>query len=111
MSGNIVKVPVGVTISNTFKDGDWSVKPLADISVITAFGDKDWTSTSHITGMTANNGRVSVDADVVDTVSVAGTLGIEAQMGNRLSVGAGYTFTKSENIREHALTASFRYAF
>ncbi len=111
MDGNLFKIPVGVTISKTFQDDEWSVKPLADLSLIGAFGDKNWSFDSRITGMTANGGKVSVDADVVDGLSISGTLGVEAQKGNTLSVGAGYTFTKSSNIKDHALTASFRYAF
>ncbi len=111
MDGNLIKIPVGVTLSKTFKDDEWSIKPMADLSFTGAFGDKNWSFDSRITGMSANGGKVSVDADVVDGLSISGTLGIEAQMGNTLSVGAGYTFTSSSNVKEHALTASFRYAF
>ncbi len=106
-SANFIKFPLGVTLSKNFEFDGWQIKPVFDTAVVFSVGDKSWNLCSDITGM----GRESTSADVLDTVTIQGTLGVDVKYNEALSFGVGYTFSGSHDVKEHALSGSIRYNF
>lgn len=104
---NVVKFPLGVTFSTDVKAGDWTVRPVGDITVTAAAGDRDVDSDVTLVGF---NG-FSVNGDVVDPVSARASVGIDAQMGQSLGLGLGVAYTGSKNLNEASVSGSFRYTF
>jgi len=83
---HIVQFPVGVTLSKDFDLKGWNVKPMADMSVIPAAGDKETSGKVRFSGVDAVD---SFDARIMDSTSWAGTVGIQAAKGN-FSLGLNY---------------------
>ena len=47
---------------------------------------------------------------MLDTVSIRGSLGLEAKYGS-LGLGVGYSFTGSENVKDHVFATGVKYTF
>ena len=104
---NVVKFPLGVTFSTEFKSGDWTVKPVGDVTITAAAGDRDVDSDVRLVGFDG----FSVNGDVVDPVSARASVGIDAQMGQSLGLGLGVAYTGSKNLNEASVSGSVRYTF
>ena len=108
ITGNLVEFPLGVSFSRNFKTDGWTVKPVLDLSVIPAAGDRDLTAKTKVDGLS----ELSTTADIVDAVSFNGTLGLDVKNSDgTLGMGLGYGFTGSKNEKAHNVTATFRYNF
>ncbi|WP_446425456.1 autotransporter outer membrane beta-barrel domain-containing protein [Mailhella sp.] len=83
---NIVQFPVGVTLSKDVAFADWSVKPMVDVSVIPAAGDKKASSKVKFSGIDAWS---NVNSRIMDSTSWAGTIGIQAEKGS-FTLGLNY---------------------
>ena len=103
---SLVTFPVGVTFSKDIIAGDWDVKPVLDLSVIPAAGDTD----VDVDSTFINMGDVSVNSEIVDSVSFGGKLGIEAEYGS-FGLGLSYQYLGSSNVDSHNVMGNVRYSF
>lgn len=103
---SLVTFPVGVTFSKDIIAGDWDVKPVLDLSVIPAAGDTD----VDVDSTFINMGDVSVNSEIVDSVSFGGKLGIEAECGS-FGLGLSYQYLGSSNVDSHNVMGNVRYSF
>ncbi len=110
ISQNYFQFPVGVEVSKQFVCGEWNLKPMFDLTATINTGDKKLDAKATLTGFDSNYGNVSTNAEVLDTVSVRGSLGLEARYG-ALGLGAGYSYTGSENVKDHVFSAGVKYTF
>ena len=99
----VYQLPLGVAVSSTFETNGWKLAPMADISVVPTFGDKDAVATF--------TGGITDTVRVVDTNPVQGTLGVEAQNG-AFTFGLNYRLTAGGDDRmNNSFNANVRYAF
>ncbi|WP_297610135.1 autotransporter domain-containing protein [uncultured Sutterella sp.] len=99
----VYQLPLGVAVSSTFETNGWKVAPMADVSVVPTFGDKDAVASYY--------GGVTETTRVVDTNPVQGTLGVEAQNG-AFTFGLNYRLTAGGDDRlNNSFNANVRYAF
>lgn len=110
ISQNYFQFPVGVEVSKQFACGEWNLKPMFDLTATINTGDKKLDAKATLTGFDNNYGNVSTRAEVLDSVSVRGSLGLEASYG-ALGLGAGYSYTGSENVKDHVFAAGVNYTF
>ncbi len=104
---NIVQFPVGVTFSKDIAASGWIVRPKLDLSVIPAFGELKAESKVCWSGINATD---SVNMRIMDTVSYAGTLGIQAEYGN-FAIGLNYGLQGAWHETSHSLNAGFTWKF
>lgn len=107
---NYFQFPIGVEFSKEFNSGSWKLKPALDLTVILNAGDKDLDAKATISGFDGSFGKVSTNAEVLDSVSFRAGIGLDATCG-ALGLGIGYTFTGSENVKEHVFAAGAKYSF
>ena len=110
ISQNYFQFPIGVEVSKQFVCGEWNLKPMFDLTATINAGDKDLDAKTTLTGFDNKYGEVSTNAEVLDTVSIRGSLGLEAKYG-ALGLGVGYSFTGSENVKDHVFAAGVNYTF
>lgn len=110
ISQNYFQFPIGVEVSKQFVCGEWNLKPMFDLTATINAGDKDLDAKTTLTGFDNQYGDVSTNAEVLDTVSIRGSLGLEAKYG-ALGLGVGYSFTGSENVKDHVFAAGVNYTF
>ena len=103
---SLVTFPVGVTFSKDIVAGNWDVKPVLDLSVIPAAGDTD----VDVDSTFINMGDVSVNSEIVDSVSFGGKLGVEAEYGS-FGLGLSYQYLGSSNVDSHNVMGNVRYSF
>ncbi|MBR5882736.1 MAG: autotransporter domain-containing protein [Mailhella sp.] len=104
---NIVQFPVGLTISRDFDCCGWSVKPLADISVIPAAGEKKAFTKVRFSGLNAWD---SANSRIMDSTSWSGTVGIQAEKGN-MTFGLNYGLLASSNETDQSVQVKFGWKF
>ena len=104
---NIVQFPVGVTLSKDFAFADWNVKPMFDVSVIPAAGDKKATTKVNFSGMDAWD---SVNSRIMDSTSWSGTVGVQAEKGN-MTFGLNYGVQASSNETDQNVQVKFGWKF
>ncbi|MBO6257845.1 MAG: autotransporter domain-containing protein [Succinivibrio sp.] len=107
---NYFQFPIGVEFSKEFTSGNWKLKPALDLTAIINAGDKDLDAKATISGFDGNFGKVSTNAEVLDSVSFRAGIGLDATCG-AFGLGIGYTFTGSENVKEHVFAAGAKYSF
>ncbi|SFK43293.1 autotransporter outer membrane beta-barrel domain-containing protein [Succinivibrio dextrinosolvens] len=110
ISQNYFQFPIGVEVSKQFVCGEWNLKPMFDLTATVNAGDKDLDAKTTLTGFDNKYGEVSTNAEVLDSVSIRGSLGLEAKYG-ALGLGVGYSFTGSENVKDHVFAAGVNYTF
>ena len=100
---NLFQMPVGVAFSGTIDMNGWKLAPMADVSVVPAFGDKD---------AVANfAGGITDTVRVVDTNPIQATLGLNAQV-DAWTFGINYRLTAGGDDRlNNSLNANARYTF
>ena len=105
---NIFSIPVGVTLSHEFTNGDWRVKPATDIRVTVNTGDTDIDYKTRFIGASADT---KLNADIIDTVTYGVELGLAASYQKNLSFGVSANYTGSSEAKEFGFNLSSRYAF
>ena len=104
---NIVQFPVGLTLSRDFECSDWTVKPMADISVIPAAGEKNAFTKVQFSGLDAWD---SVNSRIMDSTSWSGTVGVQAEKGN-MTFGLNYGILASSNETDQNVQVKFGWKF
>ena len=104
---NIVQFPVGLTLSRDFECSDWTVKPMADISVIPAAGEKKAFTKVRFSGLDAWD---SVNSRIMDSTSWSGTIGVQAEKGN-MTFGLNYGLLASSNETDQNIQVKFGWKF
>lgn len=107
-SASVFSIPFGVTFAKDFAAGDWSVKPVLDLSVTANTGDTDFDTSTTFTGTGFNTG---LSTEVLDDVTYGATLGISAKYSDSLSLGLNVNYTGSENADEFGVGGTVRYMF
>ena len=110
ISQNYFQFPIGVEVSKQFACGEWNLKPMFDLTATINTGDKKLDAKTTLTGFDNTYGNVSTNAEVLDPVSVRGSLGLEAKYGS-LGMGVGYSYTGSKNVKDHVFAAGVNYTF
>ena len=82
-----------MTLTKDFDFSGWNVKPMADISVIPAAGEKKAFTKVNFSGLNAVDG---VNSRIMDSTSWAGTIGVQAEKGN-FTLGLNYGVQASSN--------------
>ncbi len=104
---HIVQFPIGVTVSKDIDVSGWNVKPLADVSVIPAAGEKKNTTKVSYSGINAVDG---VNTRIMDSTSWAGTVGIQAEKGN-FALGLNYGIQASSHETDQNVNVGFSWKF
>ncbi|MGN0894159.1 MAG: autotransporter outer membrane beta-barrel domain-containing protein, partial [Succinivibrio sp.] len=104
---NVLSIPVGVGISKTFSNGDWTIKPAADVKLTFNSGDKDVDSVTYFTG--APHGS-NLSTEVLDDITYGVSAKVDAQYG-ATTLGIGINYVGSDNTSEFGLGANARYTF
>ncbi len=101
-------VPFGVAISKDYiTDTGWQLRPSLDLHLKANLGDDD---ASGKVSWLGTNAVQDVSSEVVDPFSYGVNVGFSAKNGN-FSLGAGVSYTGSENTDEVAVQANLRYDF
>ena len=101
-------VPFGVAISKDYiTDGGWQLRPSLDLHLKANLGDDD---ASGKVSWLGTNAVQNVSSEVVDPFSYGVNAGFSAKNGN-FSLGAGVSYTGSENTDEVAVQANVRFDF
>ena len=103
---NVFSVPLGVTLSQGFVAGGWTLAPSADLSVTFNTGDTEAKSTTTFTGVKA----INLNTEVLDKVQYGVTLGLGAQYG-AFGTSFGINYTGSSNTDSFGVNAQARYMF
>ena len=104
---HIVQFPIGVTVSKDIDVSGWNVKPLADVSVIPAAGEKKNTTKVSYAGIGALD---SVNTRIMDSTSWAGTLGVQAEKGN-FALGLNYGVQASSHETDQSVSVGISWKF
>ncbi len=101
-------VPFGVAISKDYiTDTGWQLRPSLDLHLKANLGDDD---ASGKVSWLGTNAVQNVSSEVVDPFSYGVNAGFSAKNGN-FSLGAGVSYTGSENTNEVAVQANVRFDF
>ena len=101
-------VPFGVAISKDYiTDTGWQLRPSLDLHLKANLGDDD---ASGKVSWLGTNAVQNVSSEVVDPFSYGVNAGFSAKNGN-FSLGAGVSYTGSENTDEVAVQANVRFDF
>lgn len=101
-------VPFGIALSKDYiTDGGWQLRPSLDLHLKANLGDDD---ASGKVSWLGTNAVQNVSSEVVDPFSYGVNAGFSAKNGN-FSLGAGVSYTGSENTDEVAVQANVRYDF
>ena len=104
---HIVQFPIGVTLSKDIDVSGWNVKPLADVSVIPAAGEKKNTTKVSYTGVNAVDG---VNTRIMDSTSWSGMVGVQAEKGN-FALGLNYGIQASSHETDQNVNLGFSWKF
>ena len=102
---NLWLLPVGIKYSADVKNGNWTIRPLAEVGYIWNLGDRDSTQTVSINGI--SNGFCY---DVTDTGSYIARLAVEAEKGS-ITYGLGYGYQKGDSVKDNQWMASVNWKF
>ena len=104
---HIVQFPIGVTLSKDIDVSGWNVKPLADVSVIPAAGEKKNTTKVSYSGINAVDG---VNTRIMDSTSWSGMVGVQAEKGN-FALGLNYGIQASSHETDQNVNLGFSWKF
>jgi outer membrane autotransporter protein len=102
------QIPFGVTVKGEFETNGWAVKPMADVTFVSQFGDTESSTTA-----TFQRGSVTDQhiAEFTGKFATTMSVGVEAQKGN-CSFGIEYNLTKGDNDRTNSsVMGKVRYQF
>ena len=104
---NLFSIPVGVSFAKTLKNGDWMVRPEADVTIAANFGDTEFDS--DVTFVGADN--VALSSEVVDDFTYGVSLGLNVTYDDNLNFDLKAGYTGSENADDVAVNANVSYTF
>lgn len=102
---NLVLLPVGVKYSTEIKNGDWTIRPLAEAGYVWTLGDRDADQTVRL-GSAAD----SFGFEVADSGSFLGKLGVEFD-SDAASYGFGYEYQKGDTVKANRWMANMEFKF
>lgn len=103
---NVFSIPLGIGVSTTLSNGNWVIKPSADLTLTAHFGDDTIDSVTQFNGQEA----IKYKSEFMDSISYGAKAGIQMQNGN-FSFGANVGYTGSSNTDEFSIGANARLAF
>ena len=104
---HIWQFPVGVTVKKDFEVDGWNVKPMADVSVVLAAGDKQARTQVNYSGLDTWDSSVT---RMMDTTNWAGSFGIEAQKDN-FTLGLNYHVQTSDHETNQSVYLNLSWKF
>ena len=103
----MVAIPFGVTISKNIAVGDWTVKPVFDLTLTANAGDTEAKLDTTFVGTKT----LDLTSDAFDSFTYGATFGIDAKYGEKLSVGLNTNYVGSSNADEFGVMGNVRYMF
>ncbi|MBO8415858.1 MAG: autotransporter domain-containing protein [Proteobacteria bacterium] len=103
----IFSIPFGVSFAKEFSAGEWSVKPVLDITLTANAGDTDFDQDTTFIGVDTLN----LSTEVFDDFTYGGTLGVSAEYGDSLGFGINVHYVGSDAADEFGVTGNIRYMF
>ncbi len=104
----IGQTPFGVTVKGQFEQSGWNVKPMADITFVTQFGDTESRTTTTVPGISVSD---TYAAEFAGNFATTMSVGVEAEKGN-CNVGLQLGVTKGQNDKTDTnFMAKVRYQF
>lgn len=107
-SMSVFSIPFGVSVSTDIAAGNWSVKPVFDVTLTANTGDDELDSDTTFTGAGMTS---ALSTEVLDSFTYGGTVGVQAKYGESLSLGVGLNYTGSDNTDAFGVTGDIRYMF
>lgn len=102
---NLWLLPVGVKYSADIENGDWTIRPIAEISYVWNMGDRNANQTVSLNGASDGFGF-----DVADSGSYVGRFVVEAQKAN-VTYGLGYEYQKGDSVKTSKWMANVNWTF
>lgn len=102
---NLWLLPVGVTYSAEVQNGDWTVKPIAEVGYVWTMGDRDTDQTVSLNGASDTFGF-----ETADSGSFIGRLGIEAEKAD-VTYGLSYEYQKGDTVKANKWMANLTWSF
>lgn len=102
---NLFLLPVGVKYSADYKQGNWTIRPVAELGYVWNTGDRSVDQTVSLDG-TANG----FSYDVTDSGSFIGKLGIEATNGT-ITYGLDYEYQKGDTVKSNRYGGHINFKF
>ena len=103
----IFSIPFGVSFAKEFTAGEWSVKPVFDLTLTANAGDTDFDTDTTFIGVEG----LSLSTEVLDDFTYGGTLGVSAEYGDSLGFGINVHYVGSDAADEFGVTGNIRYMF
>ena len=100
-------IPFGVTISKDIAVGDWTVKPVFDLTLTANAGDTEAKLDTTFVGTKT----LGLTSDAFDSFTYGATFGIDAKYGEKFSVGLNTNYVGSSNADEFGVMGNVRYMF
>ena len=101
-------IPFGVSISKDIAAGDWTVKPVFDLTLAANAADDEFDSDVTFTGMGTST---ALSTEVLDDFTYGASLGVSAKYAESLSVGVNVGYTGSDNTDSFGVAGTLRYMF
>ena len=105
---DVVSVPFGVSLSKDIAAGDWTVKPVFDLTLAANAADDEFDSDVTFTGMGTST---ALSTEVLDDFTYGASLGVSAKYADSLSVGVNVGYTGSDNTDSFGVAGTLRYMF
>lgn len=102
---NLFLIPVGVKYSADYKQGTWTIRPVAELGYVWNTGDRSVDQTVSLDG-TANG----FSYDVTDSGSFIGKVGIEATNGT-ITYGLDYEYQKGDTVKSNRYGGHINFKF
>ena len=102
---NLWLLPLGVRYSADLKNGDWTVRPMAEAGYVWTFGDRDGTDKVGL-----NGAGDAFGFDIADAGSWYGRLGVEAARGN-MTYGVAYQYQHGTSVKSNTFGVKVGYKF
>lgn len=102
---NLFLIPVGVKYSADYKQGNWTIRPVAELGYVWNTGDRSVDQTVSLDG-TANG----FSYDVTDSGSFIGKVGIEATNGT-ITYGLDYEYQKGDTVKSNRYGGHINFKF
>lgn len=102
---NLFLIPVGVKYSADYKQGTWTIRPVAEFGYVWNTGDRSVDQTVSLDG-TANG----FSYDVTDSGSFIGKVGIEATNGT-ITYGLDYEYQKGDTVKSNRYGGHINFKF
>ena len=105
---DVFSVPFGVSLSKDIAAGDWTVKPVFDLTLAANAADDEFDSDVTFTGMGTST---ALSTEVLDDFTYGASLGVSAKYADSLSVGVNVGYTGSDNTDSFGVAGTLRYMF